>query len=183
MSVQTGQTDEASETCLAFESWICAVCMGSASRGAPLQNGRILRRVTHALPTSCALYCSVSSNSQREMRSNPESSSRLCNFSCSAFRQKRVLVRHRPARSCSHLKLASRFFDWFNSASAFRRSEDMGGEILLIRFYDVVAVDRLRFHRAAEWQGHRTGPLRPQGRRREAAPVGAPPSQILWPRR
>ena len=38
-----------------------AVCMGSASRGAPLQNGRIPRRVTHALPTPCAVYCSVSS--------------------------------------------------------------------------------------------------------------------------
>src|SRR6516162_6131892 len=35
--------------------------MGSASRRAPSQNGRILRRVTHALPTPCALHGAVSS--------------------------------------------------------------------------------------------------------------------------
>jgi hypothetical protein len=38
-----------------------AVCMGSASQGAPLHNGRIPWRVTHALPKACALYCFVSS--------------------------------------------------------------------------------------------------------------------------
>ena len=35
------------------------------------------------------------------------------------------------SRSCSHLKLASRFFDRFNSASAFRRGADTGEEFLL----------------------------------------------------
>ena len=42
------------------------------------------------------------------------------------------------SRSCSDLKLASRFFDCVNSASAFRRAEDMGAEILLIHAVPVL---------------------------------------------
>ena len=47
------------------------------------------------------------------------------------------------SRSRSDLKLASRFFDCVNSASALRRAEDMAGEILLIHAVPVLL--RCRF--------------------------------------
>ena len=46
--------------------------------------------------------------------------------------------------SWSNLKLASRFIDWFNSASAFRRTAEPGEEILLI--FALAAPLRHRFN-------------------------------------